>query len=153
MEAIYNALKLMRKDIQKETEIFLDSIDLDTPYNPPKFKMSFNGAEIEIPIDFAEINNTIDDFFKDLIEATRDYIGAARAFMKILPKTDTPEETFLNYLDTYTDNPDEIYIEDIQDTINEYLGEDVICGIWIEENENCTEYWVVCGDEITHQEE
>lgn len=73
METILNAVRLMKKDIENETDIFLDSLDLDTPYEMPKFTIDFNGASIEIPVDLAELNNTIQYFLKDLEEALEEY--------------------------------------------------------------------------------
>lgn len=73
MEIILNAVRLMKKDVENETDIFLDSLDLDTPYEMPKFTIDFNGASIEIPVDLAELNNTIQYFLKDLEEALEEY--------------------------------------------------------------------------------
>ena len=73
MEIILNAVRLMKKDIENETDIFLDSLDLDTPYQMSKFTISFNGASIEIPADFAELNNAIQYFLEDLEEALEEY--------------------------------------------------------------------------------
>lgn len=73
MEAILNAVRLMKKDVENETDISLDSLDLDTPYEMPKFTIDFNGARIEIPVDLAELNNTIQYFLKDLEEALEEY--------------------------------------------------------------------------------
>jgi len=79
-----------------------------------------------------------------------------KAYMKTFPHDDTenPEITFLEYLDTYMDSPDSVELEDIEKTINEYLGDETqILGLWIEnENEYVTEYYVVDGDYIVHEE-
>lgn len=73
MEAILNAVRLMKKDVENETDIFLDSFDLEDLYEMPKFSISFNGASIEIPADFAELNNAIQCFLKDLEETLEEY--------------------------------------------------------------------------------
>lgn len=73
MEAILNAVRLMKKDVENETDIFLDSFDLEDLYEMPKFSISFNGASIEIPADFAELNNAIHSFLKDLEETLEEY--------------------------------------------------------------------------------
>lgn len=151
MERIMNALKLMRNDISKETEIFLDNMDLG--YEPPKFQISFNGATIELPINDSELNYEIDGFLKGVYDIAKEYSGITkRAFIKVLSFNDDPESTFVDYLTSYNESPEEIEIEDIESTVNCHLGEDEICGIWIEDSDNCTEYWVVCGETIIHQE-
>lgn len=75
MEIFVKMLELMKKDIEKEANKFLDSLDEDgyRPYQPPKLKLSFNGIEAEAPIDFCEFYDVIQSFLDKMIENTEYY--------------------------------------------------------------------------------
>ena len=60
----------IREMMEKETHKFLDNMDT---YTPPRFEINFCGESIQIPIDFAEINNSIQYFLEDLAEALNEY--------------------------------------------------------------------------------
>lgn len=69
---LINALKLMKMEISKESNKFLDSFDTHTGYNyqPPKLNLSFNGVTAEVPIDFCEYCNAVQELMDTLIEET-----------------------------------------------------------------------------------
>lgn len=60
----------IREMMEKETNKFLDDME---NYQPPRFEIKFRGESVEIPIDFAELNNSIQYFLEDLMEALNEY--------------------------------------------------------------------------------
>lgn len=72
MEEILKSVSLINHKVEKETNTFLDCIDYE--YKTPVFTISFDGVSVDIPIDFACINNTIQDFLNELEESITEYI-------------------------------------------------------------------------------
>lgn len=73
LKTILNAVKLISKDLEKTTCEMLDAWAEDKEYNPPYYTISFNGASVDIPIDFAEINNELQEHLTNLIDAINEY--------------------------------------------------------------------------------
>lgn len=74
LEIILNAVKLIGKDVEKETNNMLDAWAEDKDFTPQHYTISFNGNSVDIPLDFAEINNEIQEHLQNLAEAISDYI-------------------------------------------------------------------------------
>lgn len=66
MNEITNKVSLIKKLFNKETDSFLDDME---HYQPPTFEIRFRGESAEIPIDWAELNNSISDFLGRLHDA------------------------------------------------------------------------------------
>lgn len=67
---ISKKIDLISKMIGEETDKFLDDVE---QYQPPKLEIRFREESVEIPIDYAELNNSIQGFLKDLTEALEEY--------------------------------------------------------------------------------
>lgn len=65
MEITINALKLIKKEMDKEAVKFTES---NYEYQPPKLQISFNGNDFGLPINDAEIFNALQDCFTEIIE-------------------------------------------------------------------------------------
>ena len=69
-EEIIKKVDLISAMFERETNTFLDNMEY---YTPPKFEIKFRGESVEIPMDFAELNNSISDFLEELKDALEDY--------------------------------------------------------------------------------
>jgi hypothetical protein len=71
MKKLSESIEDILKAVQNETEIFLDSLELETPYSTPSLEISFNGIKAEIPIDYAETNNEIQVFLEGIADVIK----------------------------------------------------------------------------------
>ena len=74
LEIILKAVKLISKDVENETDNMLETWANDKEYTIPHYTISFNGNSVDIPLDFAEINNEIQEHLQNLAEAIEEYI-------------------------------------------------------------------------------
>ena len=72
MENTYNIICDMLKEINDFTDEFLES---EYEKEIPPITISFNGKSVEIPLDFAELNNAIVDSLTEIKENIKDYIS------------------------------------------------------------------------------
>lgn len=70
MDEIRNQVETILRLFKKETDNFLDNVEY---YRPPQFEICFRGEKVEIPIDWAELNNTISDFLEQLDDDLDEY--------------------------------------------------------------------------------
>ena len=74
-EDIPRDIEAMQKEIEQDTDAFLDSLSEDNePIKTEPLTITYKGATVELPIDFASINNEIQDFLSNLNEAINDYL-------------------------------------------------------------------------------
>lgn len=71
MTKLSETIESILKAVQNETDIFLDSLELETPYSTPNLEISFNGIKAEIPIDYAETNNEIQVFLENIADVIK----------------------------------------------------------------------------------
>lgn len=64
-------LVAINKLLEIDTGKMLDNDDYE---NMPKFKISYNGINIDIPLDYAGTNNEVSYFLESLIDEFKDYL-------------------------------------------------------------------------------
>lgn len=73
MRFIENEVIRLKKRVERDTEIMLDMWETDEDFKIPYFTISYNGGSVDIPLDFAEINNEIQEFLGNLVEIISEY--------------------------------------------------------------------------------
>ena len=73
LKNILDTVKAIGHDLENETDKMLDAWANDKEYTIPHYTISFNGNTVDIPLDFAEINNEIQEHIQNLMEAINEY--------------------------------------------------------------------------------